>query len=185
MLKGERDHRGEDGGSLERAPAGDRPKPHPRLFRVETVPIISIALALRPASARCAPMHPAPRPAVNRGRPARPPSARPGATAAGISQRQRLGTSVYRVSAGRRPLQYARPRVLPQRVAARRRRPQLAQTAPGVCPPREKSRKRRGEGQEDGLIRRPSRGRHTGFIVCASPSSASPWIQRQPLYGGR
>ena len=76
--------------------------------------------------------------------------------------------------AERRPLP-ARPRGVPQRVAARRRRPQLAQTAP-ACPPREKSRKRRGEGQEDGLIRRTSRGRHTGFRACASPSSASPWI---------
>ena len=40
----------------------------------------------------------------------------------------------------------------------------------GVCPPREKSRNRRGEGQEDGLIRRPSRGRHTDLDSAMAPS---------------
>jgi|SRR5271157_2081105 len=36
-------------------------KSHPRLFRVETMPVIPIALALRPTSAGRTPMHPAPR----------------------------------------------------------------------------------------------------------------------------
>ena len=43
-----------------------RPKPHPRLFRVKTVPVISVALALRAASAGRTSVHPAPRPAVKR-----------------------------------------------------------------------------------------------------------------------
>ena len=45
-------------------------------------------------------------------------------------------------------------------------RPQHAQTAPGS---REKSRNRRGEGQEDGLIRRPSGGRHTDLDSAMAP----------------
>src|SRR5271166_5728770 len=65
--------------------------------------------------------------------------------------------------------------------AARLRQPFASPQGEGLAPRRGQSRKRRGEGQEDGLIRRPSRGRHTGFRACTSPSSASPWIQRQPL----
>src|SRR5215213_8251679 len=45
--------------------------------------------------------------------------------------------------AGRRPLQHARPRTLPRRVATRCRGAQPPQTAPGLCPPRRKHRKQR------------------------------------------
>src|SRR5271166_2003074 len=69
--------------------------------------------------------------------------------------------------------------------AARLRQPFASPQGEGLAPRRGQSRKRRGEGQEDGLIRRPSRGRHTGFRACTSPSSASPWIQRQPLRSAR
>jgi hypothetical protein len=73
----------------------ERPKSCPTGLCVPAMPVIPIPLALRPASAGRTSVHPAPRSAVNRRRPARPPTARPGAASAGFAQRLRLGTSVY------------------------------------------------------------------------------------------
>jgi transposase-like protein DUF772 len=71
--------------------------------------------------------------------------------------RGRTGVRADEGPAGRWPLQHARSGTLPRRVAARRRRPQPPQTAPGLCPARGKRGKRQGERPEDGLRRGPLR----------------------------